>query len=103
MRARITVIATVLSLLVSSSPAFAFAQSQQPQHIADAAALRRAIDAQTVRDDANRQTVRDALQRDDVREAARALGLDVKAAEDALATMTSDELPGWSRSTSRAR
>jgi hypothetical protein len=92
MRARITVIATAVSLLVSSSPAFAIQAAQQPQHIADAAALRRAIETQTARDDANRQSVREALRRDDVREAARALGLNVKAAEDALATMTSDEL-----------
>jgi hypothetical protein len=93
MRARITVIATVLSLVVSSSPSFAFTQqSSPPQHVADAAALRRAIEAQTVRDAANRQIVREALQRDDVREAARALGLNVKAAEDALATMTSEDL-----------
>ena len=94
MRARITVIATAFSLVVSSSPAFALTQASQsqPQHIADAAALRRAIETRTARDDANRKAVREVLQRDDVREAARALGLDVKAAEDALSTMTSDDL-----------
>ncbi|HET9372646.1 MAG TPA: hypothetical protein VFO19_20425 [Vicinamibacterales bacterium] len=93
MRARITVFATAVSLAVPSSPALALSQQSQSQsHIVDAAALRRAIDAQTARDDANRRAVREALQRDDVRETARALGLDVKAAEDALATMSSEDL-----------
>src|SRR5687767_994797 len=62
------------------------------QHIVDSSTLQQAMAAARATDDANREVVRRVLARDDVGRVAEGLGLDVKRAQSALATMTSAEL-----------
>lgn len=76
----------VFSLLLSSS-----AMAQQ-RHIVDPARMRQAIVDQAVADQQNRDAVVSVLRRSDVRDLASRLGLSLTRAENAVATLTSDEL-----------
>ena len=75
-----------MAVVLLASPAFA------QQHVADRAAIQSAMAAQAATDEANRELVAKALHRSDVRDMASRFSLDVVEAEQALASMTSDEL-----------
>ena len=86
MRIRKTLVWLILVSLAWTSPAWA------QQHVADGAAMQQAIAAKTTADQGNREVVSKVLDRQDVRELAATMGVDLKEAKGALATMSSDEL-----------
>jgi len=81
-----------LTLWLSMSVLLAGAPAVAQQHILDSSTMQQAVASARSRDDANRDAVRRVLSRDDVTRVAEMLGLDVKQAQTALATMTSSEL-----------
>lgn len=66
-------------------------RAQQPPMV-DQATLDRAIAAHLQRSDADRRTIRGLLERQQVREIAARVGIDIKHAEAAVATMDGPEL-----------
>jgi hypothetical protein len=75
-----------LAALLCATPALA------QEHVANAAAMQHAIATKTAADQGNRDAVLKALDRADVQQLATKMGLDVKQAKGAVATMSSDEL-----------
>jgi hypothetical protein len=67
-------------------------------HVADTTALDHALAAHARADAANRDAVLNVLDRHDVQGAARAMGLDVAAAEHAVRQMTGDDLAALAES-----
>jgi hypothetical protein len=89
MRFRTLVTGAVLcALMTTTTPALA----QSAQHVASAAMMRDAMAAQASADTQTRDSLRSLLSRDQVRDVASRLGLDVRTAERAVATLTPDEL-----------
>ena len=86
MRIPVSILSTLVAAVLTASPVLA------QQHVADRAAIQGAIAAQATADEANRKLVATALHRSDVRDMASRFGLDVVEAEQALASMTSEEL-----------
>ena len=84
LRALVTLV-TAGSLLVSS-PAWA------QQHVVDPAVMYETIASHQAADTANRQTIERVLARPDVQVVAARLGLDIKDARTAIATVSGDEL-----------
>lgn len=88
MRVRFTGIAAALAVLIGVTPALA----QQSRHIATAETMRQAVAGKVQQDKDTRAALRELLQKDEVRQVAATAGLDVRAAERAVATLTPDEL-----------
>jgi sugar diacid utilization regulator len=86
MRIPVSIASSAIAVLLATSPVFA------EQHVVDRAALQSAIAAETASEEANRQLVAKALQRTDVRDMAARFGLDVVQAEQALASMSGEQL-----------
>lgn len=86
MRFPALVASSVLAVCLVSAPASA------QQHVVDRSAMHDAIADQAATDAANRQVVVRALQQREVRDLADRFGLNVVQAEQALATMSSEQL-----------
>jgi hypothetical protein len=67
------------------------------EHVADADALRQVISERNAADQADRDVVSRVLAREDVKQVARQLGVDVKDAASAVATLSGDELAELAR------
>ena len=89
-RTMVWLLVMVMSV-VGASPAMA------QQHVADADALRQVISERNAADQENRDVVSRVLARDDVKQVAGQLGVDVKDAASAVATLSSDELAELAR------
>jgi hypothetical protein len=87
MRIRTIAIAVVISSFLLSSSAIA-----QQRHIVETAAMNRAVVAQTATDQQNRDVITKTLHQPRVSQMAARLGLDVKRAEGAVATLSGPEL-----------
>lgn len=88
---RLSMAVALVTMLGSVTPVLAQAP-QDPQHTASAAALRQAIETQTATQAQVRQDVRTLLKHDQVREVAERLGLNVTRADQAVDTLSSQEL-----------
>lgn len=88
MQMRRIVIGAVLGVLMGATPAVA----QTTQHVASATALRQAMTERVQTERQTRETLRGLLQQDRVRQVAASLGLDVRSAEQAVATLSSEDL-----------
>jgi hypothetical protein len=88
MRNRLRALITWLTAgaLIVASPAWA------QQHVVDSAIMHQAIADQTAVDAANRQLVERVLTRPDVQVVAARLGLDIKDARTAIASVSGEEL-----------
>ena len=88
MRNRLRALTTWLTVgaLLVASPVWA------QQHVVDSALLHRAIAEQQAADTANRQVIERVLARPDVQVVAARLGLDIKDARTAIATVSGEEL-----------
>ena len=88
MRNRLRALTTWLTVgaLLVASPVWA------QQHVVDSALLHRAIAEQQAADTANRQVIERVLTRPDVQVVAARLGLDIKDARTAIATVSGEEL-----------
>src|SRR5258708_421334 len=87
MRVRRVAIALSMSSVLWSAPAVA-----QQRHVASPSQMRQAIADQTAGDQQNRDALLSAIRRPDVRELAGQLGLNLKRAESAVATLNGAEL-----------
>ena len=87
MRIRTTVVTCVVVSLLWGPSVMA-----QQRHVVDVVQMRQVIAAQAAKDQQNRDAVLGLLQRSEVRDLAGRLGLSVKRAESAVATLTSDDL-----------
>ena len=92
MRSRAVVMSLLVLTLVFPRAAFAAQSQSQPQHIADAAALKNAVTAKVAVDRENRQVVLKVLDRKDVKTVADKMGLDVKRARTAVTTLEGAQL-----------
>jgi hypothetical protein len=70
----------------------ALAADAQEAHVADQAAIEKAISERSNEDDANREAILELLRRPEVRELAGKVKLDLQQAETAVATLDGDEL-----------
>lgn len=70
----------------------ALAADAQEAHVADQAAIEKAISERSNEDDANREAIRELLRRPEVRELAGKVKLNLQHAETAVATLQGDEL-----------
>ena len=86
MRSTYLVVAIVLSILVAAPRAFA------QEHAAGQQALDAAVQQRVRAVDQDRETVRQFLQRSDVKAIAGKYGIDLRRAENAVATMDADDL-----------
>jgi hypothetical protein len=92
MRVRACLVALGFSIVLGTTVAAA------DSHVADTATLDQALAEHARADAANRDAVLHVLDRGDVRDAAAAMGLDVRAAEQAVRQMTGDDLAALARS-----
>ena len=75
-----------------SAPRAATAASTDDQHVADTAALRKAVVAKASVDRENRKAIATVLDRRDVQAVAKKMGLDVKRAQSAVTTLEGTQL-----------
>jgi hypothetical protein len=78
---------TVVAMLVATTPTWA-----EEQHVVDSTVLQQAIAEHAATDAANRQTIDRVLARPDVAAVAARMGLDLKDARGAIATLDSQDL-----------
>lgn len=64
----------------------------QQTHVADQAAIEKAISERSIEDDANREVILELLKRPEVRELAGKIKVDLQQAETAVATLEGEEL-----------
>ena len=83
------VFAVLLSMLL---PTGAWAQSQAQSHVADRAAVDQMLAAQAGQDRADRETIHNLLQRPNVRDVAGRYGLSIERADEAVNTLSGDQL-----------
>jgi hypothetical protein len=76
----------------STTAAAATVSAPQDQHVADAAALRKAVVAKASVDRENRKAIATVLDRRDVQAVAKKMGLDVKRAQSAVTTLEGTQL-----------
>jgi hypothetical protein len=98
MRIRVRALITWLTVgaLLVASPAWA------QQHVVDSTTLQQAIAAERDADAANRQVIERVLARPDVQAVAGKLGLDVKDARTAIASLSGDDLAAVAQSAQAA-
>ena len=84
-------ILVVLTLLPAAAPSWA----DQEQSVVDQGTLDRAVAAKVESEDGSREAIRNLLQRPEVRDLAGGLGVDVKRASDAVATLSSEDAVFW--------
>ena len=89
---RTLAIATLVLAGVLNPPFVAHAQTQPADHAASPAAITQALQQRTAEIDAQRERVRQLLHRAEVRNLAGGLGIDLRRAESAVATLEGPQL-----------
>ena len=84
-------ILAVITLLPAAAPSWA----DQEQSVVDQETLDRAIAAKVDSEDGSRDAIRSLLQRPEVRELAEGIGVDVKRANGAVATLSPEDAVFW--------
>jgi hypothetical protein len=92
MRRSVSVLCVLLCILVAVPPGASAQQAGAIQHAAPPEALDQALDDHLSTVDADRAVVQRLLERPDVRALAADIGLDVRRAQSAVATLAGDQL-----------